>query len=299
MILSILLLAGFVAGAAGDGVPDSCFFQKGAGNKEYILESPLLSGKIDASGSVCGITPLVYRETGMALASPYGLFSYYRIFSTNHRYVESMRALPAETELHGRDCLEVRWQAAEGRPYVLRGIYRWVEAGILDFETIVEAVEDLPDFEVFLSSYMTEGFPSAQIFVKKPGGEPSFLKANPAAGAWQAFPGDSRGLSLIRDGRWTIPPSPVDWTIPADYAHPLIFRRHEATGLTVALMARAQDCFAVMAPQDGDAHFSMYFSLFGRTIKAGEKASTTTRLLIGKMDDAELLRQYGRFCSKP
>ena len=41
-----------------------------------------------------------------------------------------------------------------------------------------------------------------------------------AYGVWQAFPRDDQAVSIIQDGRWKIPPSPVDWVIRPRLAKP-------------------------------------------------------------------------------
>jgi len=57
-------------------------------------------------------------------------------------------------------------------------------------------------------------------------------------------------------------------------------RRHGASGLTAVLMAPAEDCFAVSTPHQREGHYSLYLSLFGRTIQAGETARARARLVI-------------------
>jgi len=47
-------------------------------------------------------------------------------------------------------------------------------------------------------------------------------------GIWQAFPRDDQAAAIIQDGRWTYPPSPVDWVIRPHLAKPLGIRRSPA-----------------------------------------------------------------------
>jgi len=42
-----------------------------------------------------------------------------------------------------------------------------------------------------------------------------------------------------------------------------------------------QDCFAVLTPYEAEPHRSMYVSLFGKDLKAGETARARARLVIG------------------
>jgi hypothetical protein len=46
-------------------------------------------------------------------------------------------------------------------------------------------------------------------------------------------------------------------------------------------MSPPQDCFAVLTPFETELHRSMYLSLFGKDLKAGETARARARLVIG------------------
>jgi hypothetical protein len=63
-------------------------------------------------------------------------------------------------------------------------------------------------------------------------------------------------------------------------------------------MAPAQDCFAIATPQQGDSHYSMYLSLFGRDVKKGETARARARLVVltapEEKEVRELYREYTR-----
>ena len=100
-------------------------------------------------------------------------------------------------------------------------------------------------------------------------------------GLWQAFPRDDEAAAIIQDGRWKFPPSPVDWVIRPRLARPLGIRRCPANDLSAVLMSPPQDCFAVLTPEEANSHRSMYLSLFGRDLKAGERATARARLVIG------------------
>ena len=47
-------------------------------------------------------------------------------------------------------------------------------------------------------------------------------------------------------------------------------------------MSLPQDCFAVLTPFETEPHRSMYLSLFGKDLKAGETARARARLVIKK-----------------
>ena len=71
--------------------------------------------------------------------------------------------------------------------------------------------------------------------------------------------------------------TPVNWKIMPEFQLPLAFRRGAGSGPAVVVMAPRDDCFAVSTPYQGESHYSLYLSLFGRDIKAGESATARKR----------------------
>ena len=280
--------------SAGEVKTPACF---SGGNVagEYRVDTGVVEGTLGFEGRSHGLNPLSIKASGLRLSSPPGLLDFYRIFTTNHRHVESMRALPRETLLESPDSVRVHWPATDGRAYALTGVYRWKAPDTLDLEVIVEAKSDLPDFEVFLASYLSSEFPVSSVYTMPEGGSRTLVTASEEAGPWQAFPRDKVAAAMVKDGRWDIEPNPVDWAMRDPYAIPLIFRRNQGSGFTVAVMTRPEDCFALLTPREGDAHYSMYFSLFGRTLTAGEKATARVRMVFGALDDASVLKRYEAF----
>lgn len=270
-------------------------FRPAAGG-EFQFDTGVLRGVLRAGGRSLGLSSVVHIPSGKTISRSYGIFGHYRMFSSNHRYGPAAWDAPSEAKLREDGSLEVRWPAAEGRPFEMRVIYRWSGAATLDVETVVSPQSDLPDFESFLASYFAEPFATSMVYVKThpgTGGKPGFLAAEEPNGAWQMFPRDRDVIKVIQDGRWTIPPSPVDWTIMPVLAQPLGVRREQQPGITAIMMAPAQDCFAVATPQQSDRHYSMYLALFGRTIKAGETARARARLTIAvSPSEGEVLRLY-------
>jgi hypothetical protein len=157
--------------------------------------------------------------------------------------------------------------------------------------------QDLRGFETFLAAYFGEQFTSSAVLAK--GGR--LLAADRESGAWQMFPRGPEAVSLIGDGRWKLPPNPVDWTIRPEFEQPVAVRRDPASGLAAVIMAPAQDCFAVATPQQEDTHYSIYFSLFGRDVKKGETARARARLVVlvapEEKQIRELYRGYARTAS--
>jgi hypothetical protein len=250
-----------------------------SGTNEFSFDTGLLKGKLRAGGKSRGLSSVVHLPSGATLDSSMGLFSHYRVFSANKRYGTAAWDWPSEAKLRADGSVEVRWPSAEDRPFELRALYRWATPNTLDLETTVQANTNLTKFESFLASYFAEGFTNACVYVRS-NGQQWLEVADKSAGVWQAFPRDDRAVSIIQDGRWKLPPNPVDWVIRPPLAKPLGVRRCPATHLSAVLMSPPQDCFAVLTPYDAEPHRSMYLSLFGIDLKAGETARARARLVI-------------------
>jgi hypothetical protein len=180
--------------------------------------------------------------------------------------------------------------------------YRWTDPRTLDVETTVTTQADLSGFESFFASYFDKAFPSPYVAVRGPmvDTEETLLLGEKSLGDWLMFlrEGDPRG-HVVQDGRWLLEPHPVNWTILPRLAAPLCLRRGAGHGLTVILMASAEDCFTVAMPYDGESHYSLYLSLFGRDLRAGESAKAHTRLVVAEnISDGEIHSLYGKYMNQ-
>ncbi len=296
LILSLAFIAAGVAAMAQQAPKP--VFTPGAAAGEFKFDTGVMQGVIRGEGKSIGLVPAEFGPKHLALAKTPGLpglLNYYRVFSTNHRHGTDMRSVPSVAEITAPDTLKVRWAPGEDRPFALTATYRWSAPDTLDVETFVEAQGALPDFEIFLSSYLTERFTAAQVYAKEPGGKKTFMAADPEQGTWQMFPRDADAVRLIKDGRWTYPPSPVDWAIRPEFAAPLLYRRDAKTKIAQVMMSRPQDCFAVSTPCSNEAHYSLYFSLFGKSLAAGDTVRAHTRMIVGPLDDAQMVARYEEF----
>jgi hypothetical protein len=251
-----------------------------SGTNEFAFDTGVLKGKLRAGGKSTGLSSVVHVPTGMTLDRSMGLFGHYRIFSANKRYGTAAWDWPSDARLRRDGSVEVRWPSTEDRPFELRAVYRWAAPNILDLETTVQAKTNLAKFESFLGSYFSEGFTNACVCVRS-NSQQRLEPADKSCGIWQAFPRDDQAAAIIQDGRWTYPPSPVDWVIRPRLAKPLGIRRSPANDLSAVFMSPPQDCFAVLTPEEANSHRSMYLSLFGQDLKAGETARARARLVIG------------------
>lgn len=254
------------------------------GTNGFVFDTGLLRGRLRAGGQSRGLTEVVHVPSGLRLDRSMGLFSHYRVFTTNKRYGGGAWDWPSQAALKSDGSVEVHWPATPERPFELRAIYRWSAADTLDLETTVQASADLRHFESFLASYFAEGFSNALACVglSVPGTEAGFLRATPDRGAWLTFPRDAAAESVYADGRWKLEPSPVDWVMLPRLSRPIGLRRAPFANLTVAAMSRTKDCFAISMPQETEGHFSLYLSLFGRDVKVGESARARARMVIGQ-----------------
>jgi hypothetical protein len=238
------------------------------------------------------LIPAFDCASGTALTKSLGLFSHYRLLDDTNRYGEAGWDWASDAKLLGNGAVEVRWAADDAHPFDMLAVYRWSAPNALDLTTRVTARKELKRFEVFLASYF-DGFPTTVVYA---GDKPEFVSASKDAGKKQMFPRDEAAVKIIQDGRWTRPPNPVEWTLRPRLAAPLAIRRDADRKLTAVLMARAEDCFAIAAPQDEEGHRSVYFSLFGRDLKNGESVEAKSRMVIGRdITDEKTVELYEAF----
>lgn len=265
---------------------------------EFHFDTGVLRGTLRASGKSLGLTSVYHIPTGKRLDRSNGLLSHYRVFANGIRLGGGAWDWPSQARLLTNGSVEVLWPATDTRPFEMRAVYNWLAPTIIDVDTIVLPKTELKDFESFLASYFSPDFTNAEAYVRHVNGKPgpAFLAATESLGTWLMFPVTNAVVSLIKDGRWTIPPNPVDWTIMSELSLPIAFRRAPASGLTAVLMSPGSDCFAIACPHQTESHYSMYFSLFGRTLKPGETARAKVRLMLAENPkEDEVLEWYSSF----
>lgn len=282
--------------------PDLTFRPTGLGLYEF--NTGPLRGGLKVDGKYQGLYPVVDTATGAELVHAPGVFSLYRVFSTGRRYGDAARDWPTATRLLDDGGVEVLWPPAAEHPVEMAAIYRWKGEDALDFDVKVAVQQAMPKFELFLSSYFTKGFRAA-VYRSVPGeGEKRFVPVDrtpQSTGGYVMFPRDEDAEKLILDGRWKIPPSPVDWAIERHLAAPLVIRRDEKLGLCAVIMSQPKECFAVSCPwnpatPEGGGYRSVYLSLFGRDLEAGQTAHARCRLILGRnLSEAEAVRRYEEF----
>ncbi len=281
----------------------------------FAFDTGVVRGKLRADGKSQGMPTFVDAKTGKELAhgggNP-GLLSYYRLLSREKRWGDpkkhdTCRGWPQEASRLQDGSVRIVWPPADDHPVKMIATYRWSSPTTIDLVTELTPQIDFPESEVFLSNYFHSDFQS-YIYVKPPRhgrGEPHFLHpvgSDLVVGTYLAFPRDLRGVRMFYDGRWEQGHNPVQWTAPRYYAAPLSLMRDEATGITFVLMARPEECFSVempynLTPPDGVAgHHSIYYSLFGQDLAAGETAQARMRLIVDrKISNERALELYQAF----
>ncbi len=306
--IGILMLCGVSAESA-----DLKFRQAGKPAKENTLfdfDTGVLRGQLRLDGKGQGIASMVHIPSGveMAYGGPtVGIFSYYRMFSTDTRHGEDLRRMPTVSRLLADGAVEVRWLPDSKLPVELSAVYRFSGADTLDLETTVVALRDLPRFEIYLSSYFSKNFRTAA-YVKPSRhgtGSPELLSVdvNPLVeGSYLIFPRDADAVRMIFDRRWDFPPSPVHWSVTRWMAGPLGVQRDPTSGVAALIMAPPKDCFAVAMPYNKTppdnvaGHHSTYLSLFGKDLKKGEKARARSRLVVVRKEtDEEMIGRYKEY----
>lgn len=301
MLRTLVVMATVFLGplAAGEErAPKPAFVANDKG--EYTFDTGVLRGTLRQGGKSQGLSSVTYVPTGAKLDRSMGILSYYRVFTTNKRYGVGAWDWPSTAKLRPDGAVQVTWPEAPDRPFEMGALYRWKDPQTLDVETTVTARQDLSGFESFLASYFDAAFPSPYVWTTSQAGETKtlFLLGEKSYGDWLMFTskGTGQAIDIIQDGRWKLEPNPVNWTILPRLAAPLCLRRGPASGLTVILMARPMDCFAVATPCEGESHYSLYLSLFGGNRKAGQSARARTRFTVAtNISDEQVMDLYGRF----
>jgi hypothetical protein len=296
--LCILAAIAGEPGAPAGGSADAKLAFTAAG-KEYTFNTGVLRGTLRGGGKSKGLLPVLCGDVG--IAGSLGILSPYRLLTADARFGPAAWDWASQAQILPDGAVEVRWSPDAEHPLEMTAVYRWSAPGTLDFTATVKPQRVLLKFELFLASYFA-GFPMSQVYVAESpaaGGKPAFMEAVKAAAVWQAFPRDDDAARIITDGRWTRPPNPVEWKIMPRLAAPLAVRRDAKTGLAAVLMAPPEDCFAISTPYGEEGHRSLYLSLFGRDLKAGESATARARLVIGQgISDEQAIALYRAYAGK-
>ena len=298
-MLFVSALATLCATLTAQEVPSEGTRFISSGKEEYRFDTGILKGTLRSGGKSYGLSSLIHIPSGTRLDGlRYGIFSHYRMLTTKTRYGHAAWDWPSTSKLLPDGAVQTHWPTGKDHPFELSAVYRWSSTNTLDLETTVKADEDLPQFECYLASYFEKSFAGSSAYAGRDP-KPGFVSTERSFGNWQMFPRDGEAVSLIKDGRWNRKPHPVKWVIRQNLTAPIGIRNDPKSGLSAILMAPSRDCFAMSTPYHGEGHFSLYFSLFGRDVKAGETATTRTRLVIAsKPTEEQILALYKTYISE-
>lgn len=280
------MVVGCLAMGAGVGAGDTVFRADADGG--FRFDTGELRGRLRLGGKSMGLQEVVHGPTGRRLDRSNGLLSHYRVFTQGKRYGGGAWDWPGRAVLGADGAVTVTWPAEAGRPFELRAMYRWVDPAVVEVVTEVRAEAALPGFEVFLASYFDSAFDRARVALGAVDGKAAqWVPATRERGEWQMVPRERGVVRLIEDGRWRLEPNPVTWVVGDPFGS-LAWAVREAgsgpEGLRAGLMAPGTDCFAVAMPHQAEAHYSVYLSLFGREVRAGEVAQARARLVVAVGD---------------
>ena len=291
---------GLPAPAAKDPKPGGklAFMPSGA-KEEYRFDTGEFRGLLRQGGKSRGFSSLVHVPSGTRLDGSLGILSHYRVFTKNKRYGPAAWGWPSTSKLLPDGAVQVNWPKAKGRPFEMTAVYRWSSPNTIDVTTTVKAAADLEKFESFLASYFNRNFPATSVYAQGAKG-PRFATTEKSGGHWQMFPRDRKMVAVIQDGRWKQLPHPVNWAIRDNLAAPLGLRRGKGNPLVAILMARGADCYALSTPFAGEGHYSLYLSLFGRDVKAGQSATARARMVIARSPtDRQIVDMYTKYVARP
>ncbi len=280
LIASVLVLASNWAAQAGDPVYRARVF-RAAGDGGFEFDTGLLRGRLGKGAKPLGLTDVVHVPSGARLDGSNGLLSHYRVFTRGKRYGGGAWDWPCELRQLSDTAVEIVWPGKPERPFELRARYEWLSPVRMELRTTVVPSVKLEAFEVFLASYCSPTFTNSMVLAGGGGetGAAALLRhAVKEAGDWQMFARNKLACEVITDGRWKLPPNPVDWAIYPVLAKPIGVRRAESLGLSFVLIGTPSDCFAIATPHESEKHYSMYLCLWGRDMDAGRSETTRTWL---------------------
>ncbi len=305
MSLILLLFSAITACAAEENLRFT-YTEKGM----FSFDTGVIKGTLRADQESQGMPVFIDVASGIDLAyggtNP-GILSFYRIFTTDKRWGDTARNAVKYAEELEDGAAKIHWPMTDQLPFSMTAIYRWKTSNILDLEFSVQTTKDLPDFEVFLSSYVNKNF-KGYMYTKDPLHEPlkdRFLAvdASPLVeGTYLAFPRDAQTAQLYFGERWALGMHPVQFSVAQYMAKPVYIKRDTKNNFALVWMARPESCFGMtspynMDPPDGVAgHFSVYQSFFGEDVPRGQTVHARLRLVVTKgITDQDALDLYENF----
>lgn len=219
-----------------------------------------------------------------------GLLNFFRVLISGG-YLTELRAEKPLVKPE-KDGVTLTWLPTIRRQANVTIRFTFSEPNIIDMDMSAETLSNYPGFEILLSAYLAPGFVSGAYVAKEEFGpvipEQIRITDQPMIhGVWPFFPRDEAGANLLTDGRHQKGRWYWRMAIGRRYGMPMAF--FNKGNVDVLVMGRPEDVYAVGATYEGDpetdniaAHRSLYLSLFGEDLVAGEGRRTQMRMIIGE-----------------
>jgi len=196
-----------------------------------------------------------------------------------------------------KDGVTLTWLPTIRRQANVTVRFTFREPNIIDMDMSVETLTNYPGFEILLSAYLAPGFVSGAYVAKEEFGpvvpEQIRISDQPMIhGVWPFFPRNEAGANLLTDGRHQKGRWYWRMAVGRRYGMPMAF--FNKGEVDVLVMGRPEDVYAVGVTYKGDpetdniaAHRSLYLSMFGEDLVAGEGRRTQMRMIIGKFGSGQ------------
>ena len=219
-----------------------------------------------------------------------GLLNFFRVLIRGGYLTELREEKPlVKAE---KDGVTLTWAPTIRRQANVTIRFTFREPNIIDMDMSVETMINYPGFEILMSAYMAPGFVSGAYVAKEEFGpvvpEQIRITDQPMIhGVWPFFPRNEAGANLLTDGRHQKGRWYWRMAVGRRYGMPMAF--FNKGEVDVLVMGRPEDVYAVGVTYEGDAekdnvaaHRSLYLSLFGEDLAAGEGRRTQMRMIIGE-----------------
>ena len=219
-----------------------------------------------------------------------GLLNFFRVLIRGGYLTELREEKPlVKAE---KDGVTLTWLPTIRRQANVTIRFTFLEPNIIDMDMSVETMINYPGFEILMSAYMAPGFVSGAYVAKEEFGpvEPEQIRITDQPmihGVWPFFPRNEAGANLLTDGRHQKGRWYWRMAVGRRYGMPMAF--FNKGEVDVLVMGRPEDVYAVGVTYEGDAekdnvaaHRSLYLSLFGEDLAAGEGRRTQMRMIIGE-----------------
>ncbi|UCF14405.1 MAG: hypothetical protein JSW59_13410, partial [Phycisphaerales bacterium] len=112
-IMGLLLSVAACSGLAMAAHPTGLAFVPTT-DEEYHFDTGTLQGTLRSGGRSFGLSALIHVPSGIRLdGARYGIFSHYRVFTTNQRYGHAAWDWPSQSRLLANGAVRVHWPAGD------------------------------------------------------------------------------------------------------------------------------------------------------------------------------------------